>query len=640
MSDPNDSGYAQEPYDIEKMPPGIPFIIGNEAAERFSFYGMKAILVVFMTKYLHDSSGNLDVMSPEDSKSWMHLFVASAYFFPLIGALVSDWLFGKYKTILGLSIVYCAGHAALAIWETRQGLILGLTLIAIGAGGIKPCVSAHVGDQFGARNKHLLSKVFSWFYFSINLGAFVSTLLTPILLDRFGPGVAFGVPGLLMLIATIVFWMGRHRFVHIPPGGAQFVKESMSREGWTAIARLLPLFLFVAMFWCLFDQTASAWVLQAERMDRQWLGFEWLSSQIQAVNPIMILILIPVFTFGIYPLINAYYPLTPLRKVGIGFFITVLSFSISAIIEEKIAGGDVLSVSSTFDPERTGGSKLIDGAENGSGWMSKFLPGSEEGAPAFPQTLVLQTRERRAYPLESIEFNPYTTREMTVFKVDPKHPVSSDFESNWARKIKVYAGAARDPKDSSWALVGEIELEQTLGFQRLDLENVASEYLKIEIHSNYGGNHVSLGEIRINAAGEMPADSHSTAAAVWPNVAAAGFKPTIAWQIFAYVILTAAEVMVSITCLEFAYTQSPSKMKSIVMSFFLLSVTIGNLYTVAVNLIIANPDGTSKLAGASYYWFFSGAMLITALLYLLYARTYRGREYMPGVETTSEGPAI
>ena len=118
---------------------------------------------------------------------------SAVYFTPLLGAIVADAFFGKYKTIVSLSVVYCLGHLALALDETRLGLAVGLTLIAIGAGGIKPCVSAHVGDQFGKSNGHLLTKIFGWFYFSINLGAFASQIMTPILLDRFGPHI-FGVP--------------------------------------------------------------------------------------------------------------------------------------------------------------------------------------------------------------------------------------------------------------------------------------------------------------------------------------------------------------------------------------------------------------------------------------------------------------
>src|SRR5690606_3573456 len=119
-------------------------------------------------------------------------FTAAAYFFPVFGALLADVFLGKYRTILYLSIVYCIGHAALALMGTpgvgpSMWLFIGLMLISIGSGGIKPCVSANVGDQFGKANQHLLTKVYQWFYFSINFGAFLSTLLTPWVLQHHGP---------------------------------------------------------------------------------------------------------------------------------------------------------------------------------------------------------------------------------------------------------------------------------------------------------------------------------------------------------------------------------------------------------------------------------------------------------------------
>jgi POT family proton-dependent oligopeptide transporter len=277
------------------MPGGIPYIVGNEAAERFSFYGMRAILVVFMTQYLIGSGGLTDVMGEEEAKGWFHLFVSAVYVTPLLGALLSDGLLGKYRTIILLSLVYCAGHFALAIDDTRWGLAIGLGLIALGAGGIKPCVSAHVGDQFGQSNRGLLSRAFAWFYFAINLGAFVSSLATPWLLETWGSSVAFGVPGVLMLIATLTFRAGRHRFVHIPPGGMRFVREAFSSIGLGALGRLCLIYVFVAMFWALFDQTGSSWVLQAQHMDRVILGLEVLPAQIQAANPLLVMLLIPLF---------------------------------------------------------------------------------------------------------------------------------------------------------------------------------------------------------------------------------------------------------------------------------------------------------------------------------------------------------
>ncbi|MEO0603250.1 MAG: POT family MFS transporter [Myxococcota bacterium] len=339
---------------LTTMPPGVPFIIGNELAERFSYYGMRAILVVFMTKYLLDASGENASMGEEEAKTVYHTFTAAAYFFPILGALLADVFWGKYKTILLISLLYCVGHGCLALmdlgpvlglWNMEPFLYIGLACIAVGAGGIKPCVSAHVGDQFGAGNRHLLTQVFNWFYFSINLGAAVSTLLTPVLLAEFGPWAAFGLPGVLMAIATFVFWLGRNSFIHVPPGGRAFVEETFSPKGIRALVNLAPLFLiFIPGFWALFDQTGSSWVLQAENMDRMVFGMELLPSQIQAANPLLILTLIPVFTYGVYPFMGRFFDVTPLRKIGIGLFTTVAAFGLSTAIEMAIEAGQTPSI--------------------------------------------------------------------------------------------------------------------------------------------------------------------------------------------------------------------------------------------------------------------------------------------------------
>ena len=192
-------------------------IIANEAAERFSYYGMKAILVVFMTTMLLDSSGAPAPMAKSDAVFWYHIFGMGNYFVPVFGALAADLLFGKYRTIIALSLVYCAGHGVLALDDTRVGLVAGLTLIALGSGGIKPCVSAHLGDQYRQSGGGRISEGFSLFYLAINVGAFLSTLIIPWLLQKHGSRVAFAVPGICMALATIFFWCGRRRYVALPP---------------------------------------------------------------------------------------------------------------------------------------------------------------------------------------------------------------------------------------------------------------------------------------------------------------------------------------------------------------------------------------------------------------------------------------
>lgn len=336
--------FRTKPEETEGMPRGIPHIIGNEAAERFSFYGMKAILAVFLSQYLFLMDGaSGKPMEEARATELVHLFNGAFYLTPFLGAILADVFFGKYKVIMGLSLVYCAGHAALAMMgvfgHSENWMIAGMVMIALGAGGIKPCVSAHVGDQFGSLNSRLLPRIFNWFYFSINLGAFASMLLTPWLLEWYGPHWAFGVPGVLMAIATFVFWLGRKRFAHVPPGGIGFLKEAFGRDGMVAMLKLTPVYLFVAMFWALFDQTGSTWIFQSQDMDRNFLGFQWLPSQIQSLNSVFVLTFIPIFSLIIYPWVEKFWPLSPLRKMGVGFILMAAAFVLVSFIQVEIDGG-------------------------------------------------------------------------------------------------------------------------------------------------------------------------------------------------------------------------------------------------------------------------------------------------------------
>lgn len=476
------SKYLTAPVKSKNLPGGIPYIIGNEAAERFSFYGMRTLLVVFMTTYLMQPGGALDVFSEEDAKKYFHLFIASAYFTPILGGILSDAWLGKYRTILCLSLVYCAGHACLAfmgvLGDTKAWLLIGLVLVAIGSGGIKPCVSAHVGDQFGKSNSHWLSKVYGWFYLSINLGAFLSGLITPWLQRAkagpevhpmitmlvgekaegeilFGTHWAFGLPGVLMALATLMFWLGRHKFIHVQPPkkASSYFKQTFSKEGVAAIARVSVIFAFIPLFWSLFDQMGSTWIFQAQELNRitpKWVplfgGKEILPEQINGVfNPLFILILIPVFNYVIYPAIDKVFPLTALRKMGIGFFVMAVGFGIIAVV------------------------------------------------------------------------------------------------------------------------------------------NMALD---------------------------------------------AGSTPHIGWQVLGCAIVTAAEVMISITGLEFAYTQAPRYMKSFVLSLFLLTVSFGNFVTAGFTHLITDSNGQAVLGRTEELWFWTGMILLTGLIFIPVAMRYKVQEYL------------
>ena len=392
--------------DPAKLPRQIPYIIGNEACERFSFYGMRNILVQFLI-----SSAILAYLPGAEregmAKEVFHSFVIGVYFFPLVGGWISDRFFGKYNTIFWFSLLYCAGQFCLAHFDdSRSGFYTGLLLVALGSGGIKPLVSSFVGDQFTQSNKHLAKIVYDAFYWTINFGSFFASLLMPILLRDYGAAIAFGVPGALMMIATLIFRMGRRKYVHVPPssndphaflkvvitalrGGTSAQKGTgtaiaisgvvlavllllgwafsmawwpenlhfvptfclalgavllfggigtalqleLARgahpddavEGVRTVLRILIIFAIVSPFWSLFDQKASTWVLQGKQMfvphDLAWWP-SWLvkeAGQMQALNPLLVMVLIPFNNMVLYPLLRRIgFQVTALRRMGFG----------------------------------------------------------------------------------------------------------------------------------------------------------------------------------------------------------------------------------------------------------------------------------------------------------------------------------
>jgi len=340
----------------------MPYIMLSEAAERYSFYAFDAILALFLLHGLKDLSGNFASLTEERAIEYKHYFKAAAYFAPVIGSLISDLFWGKFKTIIIFSVVYCVGFLAITLDQTYLGAIIGLALIATGTGIIKPCLTANVGDQFGQSNQHLIAKAYNIFYWAINVGAFFGLAISPWIYEKYGVKMAFAIPGAFMIIATAIYWSGRKKLVHIPPKGKVFLEDALSKEGILIILRLsFFLFLFTAVYWALFDQSSSKWIYQAEKMNLNFISwnlspdaglgallskiglhqFNWkiLPAQMQAVNCILVLTTIPFFALVVYPLMNKFFNLTPLRKVGIGFFIAIPSFAIPAIVEKWIQQG-------------------------------------------------------------------------------------------------------------------------------------------------------------------------------------------------------------------------------------------------------------------------------------------------------------
>ena len=449
------------------FPKSVFFIVGTEACERFSFYGMRSILTLYIVHELLgelSSAGTDGLRAANDFATTVgHLFTMGVYFMPLLGAWIADKFWGRYRTILVMSIFYVCGNATLALTVgSETGLAVGLALIAIGSGGIKPCVSSFMGDQFSPNQREFIARAFGMFYWAINFGSFFAFGLIPVVKNEFGYAWAFGIPGIVMGLATLVFAAGtpgykRHsgEWVAEPAGTvvrrvlssaalygalpgwffcalmmlampemlgetaasanvfgkiffvagtgvaaffavavifgiAAFLPRALAKlakaahpdtsesvpaekcenaesalsarvpagtsmtlgERFRAIRGILLLFAVVPVFWALFDQMSTTWVILGGQMRATSLvGYPINTETMQNINSLFVMALIPVLSFFIYPALNRtrFFKTTPLRRMTLGMLLTAASFVICALLQNSVdaslaAGTPTISV--------------------------------------------------------------------------------------------------------------------------------------------------------------------------------------------------------------------------------------------------------------------------------------------------------
>lgn len=561
--DPNETGW----------PKGVKYIIGNEGCERFSFYGMKSILQVHLTT-LFVAGGMYEELGEENAQEMVHLFVAGVYAFPMIGAIIADRLLGKYHTILWLSLVYCLGHLVLSIGENSiGGMAIGLGLIAIGSGGIKPCVSAHVGDQFGKGNWNLVGKVFQAFYFIINFGSFFATLMIPfirsnpdkiwILRDHpeYATSVAFAIPGILMFLATIAFWMGRKVFVHVPahPGGKVGLLDSIGATllfmgfiglplfGWGVLSFSTNVVLTIS------SVLIGLWVFEERQAIEQDDGF--LAVMFHSAEALI--------KGDNRKTISSLGSDVEADSIHRHWFFS----SAAKRFGEEAAEGPraVLRIISVFFLVSVFWA-LFD--QHASSWVRQaqrmdldlVLPWSTTNADGTSVPAVLSM-----LPSQISALNPLMVMALIPFNTFFLYPfiTKRGWEMTPLRRM-------------------------TIGMITASLAFVV----------------VAMIQVQINA-GEAASEFNTV---------------HVLWQFFPYLIMTQAEVMVSITGLEFAYTQAPTRMKSTIMGFWLLSVSLGNKLTAVVTKL---PDMTLLTS----FWVFAGLMGVAAVLFGIRSAFYKYRYY-------------
>uniref|UniRef100_A0A8C3DRJ3 Solute carrier family 15 member 2 n=1 Tax=Corvus moneduloides TaxID=1196302 RepID=A0A8C3DRJ3_CORMO len=603
-------------------PLSIAFIVVNEFCERFSYYGMRAVLTLYFLSFFHWDE-NL-------STAVYHAFSALCYFTPVIGAIMADSWLGKYKTIIYLSIVYVVGHLIKSVGAIpslgNQAVhvvlsMVGLFLIALGTGGIKPCVSAFGGDQFEEEHASERSKFFSIFYLSINAGSLISTFVTPVLrgdVKCFGEdcyALAFGVPAALMVLALVVFIAGSGLYRKTPPQGNVLLevckcisfaiknrlknrsREIPKRDHWLdwasekyskqligevkMVTRVLFLFIPLPMFWALFDQQ-GIYVLQPDQM--------------QFLNPLLILVFIPIFDLGLYPLINmCKLNFTPIRKMATGMILAGLAFGLAAVIEVKINETDMPRLVPKESLIR-----VLNLAENPVQVtiQDKDLfqqPVESFQNPAEYSKLILNGEQQSLhFTLQhqglTLAFN-YTVKEKSVYSLivfEAEGSLSSRLITDLEAKPENGLAAVRFINGLSQDVNLTIDSKRFIAVQK---NYSASEYslLERDIYNNgkciteTGEFPLELGLLDFGASYTVVITNVSGGTVeTWKSEDIKANNVHMAWQLPQYLLISAGEVMFSITGLAFSYSQSPASMKSVLQAGWLLTVAVGNTFVLIV----------------------------------------------------------
>lgn len=546
-------------------PKGVPYIVGNEMCERFSYYGMRAILTVHLVS-LYVLTGQTSEMANDSATSAYHLFAGAVYAFPMLGAILADRFFGKYRTILWLSLMYCIGHGVLAIADipadpdTRLLLVfVGLGCIAVGAGGIKPCVSANVGDQFGRGNWFRVQSIYQIFYFSINFGSFFATLLIPFIRGDgtvlWRTSLAFGVPGVLMAIATFFFWKGRDKFVHVPPqpGGKLGKLDTLAGS-----------IMFMAIGHLFITPAEWGWLIRGGISLACLAGGMWVFFYRQSIE----------------------------QDDG---FLAILLYNFKV----KLGGAAASPVSTEAADNSDSDSPLVT-----SSFWSKFW------GPAIER-----------FGLEAAEGPHAVFKVCTIFIFIPVF---------WA---------IFDQHGSTWILQAQKMDTTMFGISVLPEQVSASNPLMVMalipvmnlIYKLSGKIGIEATPLRRMVVGLlMSAASFAIAALIQRAIDVNGpGVVSIWWQVLAYLVLTMSEVLVSITALEFAYTQAPKRMKSIVMGLFLLTVTLGNAF---VSIMATAKEFMADMLGSpftqeQFFWFFCWAAVLFGLLLGVRSYFYQQRDF-------------
>uniref|UniRef100_A0A4W5Q041 Solute carrier family 15 member 1b n=1 Tax=Hucho hucho TaxID=62062 RepID=A0A4W5Q041_9TELE len=598
------------------------FIVVNEFCERFSYYGMRAVLVLYFRYFLK--------WDDDLATSIYHTFIALCYLTPILGAIVADSWLGKFKTIVYLSIVYTVGQVVMAvsaihdITDTdRDGTpdnmtfhvamsMLGLFLIALGTGGIKPCVAAFGGDQFEDHQEKQRSTFFSIFYLSINAGSLLSTVITPILRaqecgihsqQKCYP-LAFGVPAALMVVALSEYCyppIKCNRFRHRS-------KKFPKREHWMdwadekydkllvaqvkMVLKVLFLYIPLPMFWTLFDQQGSRWTLQATTMDGNF--------GILIVQPDQMQVSSTLFCFNCDVFLQQTLPKLPKGVAGQVKFLNLNNAPLTVTID----GTTDVSVP----------------AHQASHLASSFI----SCGPKKYSVLSLKTHSDPCLhdhdPLCFLQVNTgdYLTFDKPVRVMFNKNTspakvfLTCCFALSYCRfvnglgsvlNVTLGVGDIAPLSVSNYSLVPQGKAEFTI-------MNRGGASCLYSIELGFGSAFTLVIPTTFNIVSPDCWQAIQVVEDVKPNTIHMG------WQIPQYFLMTAGEVVFSVTGLEFSYSQAPSNMKSVLQAGWLFTVAVGNIIVLIVAEAAQLPDQWAE------YILFASLLVVVCIVFAVMSYFY------------------
>ncbi|XP_018793021.1 PREDICTED: peptide transporter family 1 isoform X1 [Bactrocera latifrons] len=649
-----------------EYPKSVAFIISNEFCERFNYYGLRTILVLYLTTKLHYDKDTATVL--------FHIFTMLVYLFPLVGAIIADSWLGKFRTILYLSMVYALGGVIVSLGAipllqlpVKEITILGLTLIALGTGGIKPCVSAFGGDQFRMPEQaKQLATFFSLFYFAINAGSTISTTITPILREDvhcFGDkncfSLAFSVPAMLMLLSVVIFVAGRKLYVVKPPAGNMIFgvskcisdaigswrreRKTNPRKHWLDYAeaksgqkmvadtkvllKILTLFLPFPVFWALFDQQGSRWTFQATRMNGEIFGYVIKPDQMQVVNPLLILGMIPLFTYVLYPILAKVGIKRPLQKLTLGGLLAAIAFLLSAALEVKLNEVDPAPL-----PELGANVRIYNGMPCAYRFTTELPNLSSAVEPlGLWENKALPVPKAVIYPFNATSADKRCKNFSGTFRLTPGKETSYFIYSDGVQEFIDSTGKTKlgnptvrvllnvPAEDSAFTLTDAVETAVPLilrnASQVVNVVHGESELkmadTKIATVNTKGG-----GVYALLVQGSLKDGYKSKTHVITPPNSI-----HMMWQLPQIIVITAAEIMFSVTGLEFSYTQAPPSMTSVLQACWLLSVSIGNMLVVVIAELKFFESQAAEFA------LFAGLMIVDMFIFILLTIPYKYVEH-------------